>query len=221
MGDTVDPVLHTAAVAALEVALNRALALSPHSKVALAQLEDCVFALHCTSPALVVYLHPGEQGVRLTGAHQGPVTTRIKGAAADFTELATSRDPTATLINGGLELEGDSGPLLELQRIVTALDVDWEAPLVDALGDVAGHQLAQLLRHTFSWGKHAAASLARQLEEFIHEEARLSPPRLEVEDFYRDIRELGLRVDRLQSRTERLRQRLQQRLQLRPQTRRG
>jgi ubiquinone biosynthesis protein UbiJ len=213
MVDAVDPMLRTAALAALEVAINRALALSPHSKAALAQVEDCVFALHCTAPNLDIYLHPGAEGMRLTGVHPGPVTTSIKGKAADFTELATASDPTAALINGGLELEGDSAPLLELQRILAALDVDWEAPLVDALGDVAGHQLAQTLRHTFAWGKQAATSLTRQLAEFIHEEARLSPPRLEVEDFYRDVHELGLRVDRLHSRTERLRQRLQQRLQ--------
>jgi ubiquinone biosynthesis accessory factor UbiJ len=209
MAGAVDPTLHTAALAALEAALNRAVVLSPHSKAGLAQLEDCVFALHCTAPSMDIYLHPGAQGIRLTGNHLGPVTTSIKGEAADFTELATSSDPTATLINGGLELEGDSAPLLELQHILAALDMDWEAPLVDALGDVAGHQLAQMLRHAFAWGKQASASLTRQPTEFIHEEARLSPPRLEVEDFYRDLLELGLRVDRLQSRTERLRQRLQ------------
>jgi ubiquinone biosynthesis protein UbiJ len=89
------------------------------------------------------------------------------------------------------------------------LDIDWEAPLVNSLGDVAGHQLAEALRSTFAWGKQASASLTRQLQEFIQEEARLSPPRLELEDFYRDVQDLGLRVDRLQSRTERLRQRLQ------------
>jgi ubiquinone biosynthesis protein UbiJ len=66
-----------------------------------------------------------------------------------------------------------------------------------------------MLRNAFVWGRQASASLSRQLDEFIHEEARLSPPRLEVEDFYRDVHELELRVDRLQSRTERLRQRLQ------------
>jgi ubiquinone biosynthesis protein UbiJ len=209
MAGAVDPSLHTAALAALETALNRALALSVHSKTALAQLEDCVFALHCTAPGMDIYLHPGAQGIRLTGVHSGPVTTSIKGQAADFTELATSSDPTATLINGGLALEGDSAPLLELQRILAELDMDWEAPLVDTLGDVAGHQLAQLLRQAFAWSKQASLSLTRQLEEFIHEEARLSPPRLEVEDFYRDLQELGLRVDRLQSRTERLRARLQ------------
>jgi ubiquinone biosynthesis protein UbiJ len=208
MTGAVDPTLHTAALAALEAALNRALALSPHSASGLVLLEDCVFALHCTAPRFVIYLHPGAQGIRLTGVHHGPVTTSIKGEASEFAELATSADPTASLINGGLELEGDSAPLIELQHILAALDMDWEAPLVTTLGDVAGHQLAQLLRHTLAWGKQASTSLARQLEEFIHEEARLSPPRLEVEDFYRDVQEMVQRVDRLQSRTERLRQRL-------------
>ena len=175
----------------------------------MARLEDCVFALHCTAPSLEIYLHPGAQGIRLTGVHSGPVTTSVTGEASDFTELATSSDPTATLINGGLELEGDSAPLIELQQILATLDMDWEAPLVTTLGDVAGHQLAQMLRSAFAWGRQASASMSRQLEEFIHEEARLSPPRLEVEDFYRDVRELEHACDRLQSRTERLRQRLQ------------
>jgi ubiquinone biosynthesis protein UbiJ len=209
MSFAIDPTLHTAALAALEAALNRALDLSPQTKAKLAPFEDSVFALHCTAPTLDIYLHPGAHGIRLAGVHQGPVTTSIRGEAADFTELARSSDPTATLINGGLELEGDSGPLIELQHVLASLDMDWEAPLVATLGDVAGHQLAQLLRHAFSWGQQASTGLTRQLEEFIQEEARFSPPRLEVEDFYRDVQELNLRVDRLQSRTERLRQRLQ------------
>ncbi|MDG2046965.1 MAG: SCP2 sterol-binding domain-containing protein [Halioglobus sp.] len=208
MTTTIDPTLHTAALAALEAGLNRTLDLSPQSKPGLTRLEDCVFALHCTAPTLDIYLHPGAQGIRLASTHHGPVTTSIKGEASDFTELATSRDPTATLINGGLELDGDSAPLIALQQVLATLDIDWEAPLVSTLGDVAGHQLAQTLRRTFSWGKQASAGLTRQLEEFVHEEARVSPPQLEVEDFYRDLHELELRVDRLQSRAERLQQRL-------------
>jgi len=82
---------------------------------------------------------------------------------------------------------------------------------VGALGDVAGHQLAEMLRNAFAWGKQASASFGRQLEEFIHEEARLSPPRLELEDFYRDVQALSLRVERLESRSARLRARLRQR----------
>lgn len=210
MPGDINPTVHTAALAALEAAVNRALALSPGSADSLAPLEDCVFALHCTAPTVDIYLQPQGAEMRLMGIYDGPVTTSIRGEASDFTELATSRDPAATLINGKLELVGDSAPLIELQRALSQLDVDWEAPLVDTLGDVAGHQLAEMLRGAFSWGKQASAGLSRQLDEFIHEEARLSPPRLELEDFYRDVQELGLRVERLESRARRLRKKLRE-----------
>lgn len=204
----IDPALHTAAVATLERAVNQALELSSASREELDALADCVFALHCTAPPLDVYLQPGSGRIRLMGIYDGPVTTSVRGSASDFAELTTAEDPTAALINGALELSGDSAPLIELQKIISGLKIDWEAPLVNVLGDVAGHQLAQLLRGAYSWGRQASTGLGRQLEEFIHEEARLSPPRLELEDFYRDVQQLGLQVERLQSRTQRLRKRL-------------
>jgi ubiquinone biosynthesis accessory factor UbiJ len=204
----ISPTVHTAALAALEAAINRALALAPQTAAGLGELGDVVFRLHCTAPEIDIYLQPRDQGIRLIGHHEGDITTTVKGEASDFAELATAEDPAATLINGKLEIDGDSAVLIELQKLVAELEIDWEAPLVDTLGDVAGHQLAQLLRGAFSWGKQASSSLLRQIEEFIHEEARLSPPRLELEDFYHDIHELNLRVERLQSRTDRLRKRI-------------
>jgi ubiquinone biosynthesis protein UbiJ len=210
MPGDIDPTIHTAALAALESAVNRALELSAGSADALVPLHGCVFALHCTSPNIDIYLEPVENGISLMGIYEGPVTTSIRGEASDFTALATATDPAATLINGNLELVGDSAPLIELQKTLSHLDVDWEAPLVDTLGDVAGHQVAEILRGAFRWGKQAGVSLSRQLEEFIHEEARLSPPRLELEDFYRDVQELGMRVERLESRTRRLRKKLRE-----------
>ena len=211
MSGGINPTLHTAGLAAVEAAVNRGLELAPAGREALAGLEDCVFALHCTAPVLDVYLQPTGGSIRLMGVYEEPVTTSIRGEASDFAELATASDPAAALINGNLELHGDSAPLIELQRILSDLDVDWEAPLVDALGDVPGHQLAQMLRGAFSWGVQASASLARQLDEFIHEEARLTPPKLELEDFYRDVQDLELQVERLESRAARLRKRLRER----------
>lgn len=203
-----DPTLTTAALAALEAALNRALALDPAGQRHLAGLAERTFAIECTSPVVHVYLQPGAERTRLLGYYDGPVTTRVRGSASDFAELAGASDPAATLINGNLVLQGDSAPLIELQGIIGRLDLDWEAPLVNVLGDVAGHQLAQFLRAGFSAGTAASSSLLRQLEEFIHEEARLTPPRLEVEDFYGDVQALQQRVERLQSRLERLRKRI-------------
>jgi len=203
-----DPTLTTAALAALEAALNRALTLDPAGQQHLARLAGRTFAIECTAPVIHVYLQPGAERTRLLGYYDGPVTTRVRGSASDFAELAGASDPAATLINGNLVLQGDSAPLIELQGIIGRLDLDWEAPLVNVLGDVAGHQLAQFLRAGFSAGTAASTSLLRQLEEFIHEEARLTPPRLEVEDFYGDVQALQQRVERLGSRLERLRKRI-------------
>ncbi len=208
MGKVLNPTLHTAALAGLEAALNRALGLAPGAAGDLAALAGCSFAIECHTPPFQAYLFPAADGIRLAGVHEGPVTTRVSGGAADFAELAAAEDPAATLINGQLLIEGDSAPLIELQQILSRLEIDWEAPLVDNLGDVAGHQLAQGLRGLFSWGREARESLRRQLEEFVHEEARLSPPPLELEDFCRDVQSLGLEVERLESRAERLRRRL-------------
>jgi ubiquinone biosynthesis protein UbiJ len=202
----IDPTLHTAAVSALEAAVNRALELDPASQAKLQHLSGMVFGFHCLSPELDVFLLPDSNRLRLMGFWDGEVTTAIRGAASDFSKLATAEDPTAALINGQLELQGDSAPLIELQGILSNLDMDWEAPLVNTLGDVVGHQLAQGLRGLFGWGQQASSSLARQLEEFIHEEARLAPPRQEVEDFYRDVEQLHQRVERLQARIRKLTQ---------------
>ena len=199
----VDPALHTSAIAALEVAVNRALSLDAAGRSRLGELAGKVFRLQCTQPALDIYLLPAPERISLAGYHEGPVTTAIRGTAADFAELATASDPAAALINGNIELTGDSAPLMALQRSIAGLQLDWEAPLVDTLGDVAGHQLAEGLRGLFSWGRQASASFTRQLEEFIHEEARLAPPRQEVEDFYQDLETLNQRVDRLQARLRR------------------
>ena len=141
----IDPALNTAALAAVERVVNQALAHATNKKADLAALDDCVFALHCTAPPMDAYLQTGDGKIRLMGVYDGPVTTSVRGVASDFAELATAKDPAAALINGKIELKGDSAPLIELQKIITGLEIDWEAPLVEALGDVAGHQVARPL----------------------------------------------------------------------------
>jgi ubiquinone biosynthesis protein UbiJ len=201
---SINPTLHTAAISTLEQALNRALRLDPRSGEQLSPLVDQVFHFDCTNPELEIFLLPDTSGIRLMGYWDGDVTTGIRGQASDFAELASASDPAAALINGQLELTGESGPLIELQSVMKGLQMDWEAPLVNSFGDVVGHQLAEGLRGMFGWGQQASSSFARQLEEFIHEEARLAPPRQEVEDFYSDLEQLNLRVDRLQAKMSRL-----------------
>ncbi|WOJ97276.1 SCP2 sterol-binding domain-containing protein [Congregibacter brevis] len=210
MNDIRMPTVHTAGLAAAEAAANAALRLSPHSLEALKPLAGRVLALECTRPAVTVYLHSEANGeLRLQGVHDGPVATRVTGTAQDFASLAQAEDPAAALINGGIQLEGNSSTLTDMQRVFNDLDIDWEAPLVSGLGDVAGHQLAGMLSAAFHWTRQSGDNLRRQLEEFATEEARLAPPKLALEHFYEDVQQLSERSERLEQRVERLRLRLE------------
>jgi ubiquinone biosynthesis protein UbiJ len=209
VNDIRNPTLHTAGLAAAEAAANAALRLSPHSIESLKGLAGQVLALECTRPALTVYVHADEDGaLKLRGVHDGEVATRVRGSAEDFAELARAEDPAAALINGNLRLDGSSATLLSMQRVLGGLDIDWEAPLVAGLGDVAGHQIAGMLEGALAWSRQAGSNLQRQLREFATEEARLAPPPLELEHFYEDIQTLSERSERLAQRVERLRRRV-------------
>ena len=100
MTGDINPTLHTAGLAAAEAALNRALELAPAGSAALAELEESVFALHCTAPTVDIYLQPQGNSIRLMGIYDGPITTSIRGDASEFASLATASDPAAALING-------------------------------------------------------------------------------------------------------------------------
>ncbi len=200
--------LHTAGIAALETAINAALKLDPSTLNKLSELQDHVFLLHCSAPELSLYLIPGDGEIRLCGFFDGKADTALTGSFSEFTKLATAADPASALINGELELHGDSQALINLQKILKQLDIDWEAPLANIFGDVIGHQLGRNIRQGFRFGLQALQGIKRQLDEYIVEESDLVPPRWQVDHFLKDVDQLSIRTDRLNAQIQKLKQRL-------------
>ena len=132
-----DPALLGAALAAAERALNQAIALAPTSHKELDALSGTLLGVEITSLDLTLYIDmvSGTE-VRLMMHCERATDAFIRGSIEDFAALAASDDPAATLINSGVELEGRSTSLINLQQVISKMDVDWEAPLVEALGDV-------------------------------------------------------------------------------------
>ena len=200
-----DPALISAALAGAEQALNKAIELAPHSHKELDAVSGSLLAVEVTTLDLKVYIEmvTGTK-VRLMAHCEQEADAFVRGTLEDFADLATSSDPAATLINSGIELEGRSSSLITLQQIISRMDIDWEAPLVDLLGDVAGHQVATALRRFFHWGGDTRVSLRRQVSEYLMEEGRLTPPKTELEHFYAEVQSVAMRVERAQSQIEKL-----------------
>ena len=200
-----DPALLSAALAGAERALNQTIALTPTSHQELEALSGTLLGIDITSLDLTLFIDiiSGTEIALMAHCERRP-DAFVRGTVEDFAALVASDDPAATLINSGIELEGSSTKLITLQQIVSKMDVDWEAPLVDALGDVMGHQLAQALRAMSRWSESARASLKRQLSEYLLEEGKLTPPKAELEYFYDSVQSLSLRVERAQSQVAKL-----------------
>jgi len=200
-----DPALLSAAQAAAEQALNQAITLAPYSHQELDAVSGTLLGIEITTVDLTVYIEiVTDTEVRLMAHCERDTDTFVRGTLEDFAALATSYDPAATLINSGIELEGSSTSLITLQQVIARMEIDWEAPLVELLGDVVGHQIAEGLRRFFRWGEGARTSLKRQVSEYLLEEGRLTPPKAELEHFYDAVQSVAMRTERAQSQVEKL-----------------
>ncbi len=198
--------LQTAALAMLERSMHQAIELDRSKCSGLRALSGCAFLINITEPSLTVYLVIDSTGQpRLQSIYEGEITTSVSGTASDFFVLILSEDPGTELINSPLEISGESNRLLEISQILKNLDLDWEAFLTEYLGDILSHRIGSSVRRVHQWNKLIKDSLLRQIREYIHEEARLSPSKLELEDFYTDTQKLRLAADRLDSLTKKIR----------------
>jgi ubiquinone biosynthesis protein UbiJ len=68
------------------------------------------------------------------------------------------------------------------------------------VGDVAAHQIGNLVRSASGWGRRAAATFAANVGEYLQEESRDLVTRTELEEFLAQVDELREAADRLQVR---------------------
>ncbi|MCD9085507.1 SCP2 sterol-binding domain-containing protein [Stenotrophomonas sp. SY1] len=197
---------------ALEVALNRALALDPDTRTALASLDGQRIVLALESPALAMQI--GVSGQRLT---VGPVdpslepdlavrSTTLGGVLAQLPFMANARRGNSAPA-GRVKVSGDAELARRLQQLAARFDPDWQQPFVKAFGEVLGVQIAQTLRAALAQARRSAKDLAESAAEYVTEESRDVVARAELDAFHDDVDVIRDDVERLAVRVSRLRQR--------------
>lgn len=189
-----------AALASAEKMLNAALRYDPATRIGLARLEGKILAVQISSPAINVFVMPMDDELRLMGNWDGDVDTRISGSLIALAQLAQTE--IHNLKDSGVTVMGDLNLLADFQRLVKNLDIDWEEMLSQFTGDIIGHQTAQLIRAKFGWAKDRAQSAQRLTSEFLTEELKTLPGKPELNDFYQQVDDLRLAVDRAAARVE-------------------
>lgn len=206
-----NPLLSSALSAPVETLLNAVLAQDPVAAKKLERHHGRAISVECTSPLtwqLFVVVQNGRLAIRSVYEHTSDAA--IRGSAGAFSRLLLSSNQTDALFSPAIQLSGDTHLVQDLHAILAGLEIDWEEHFGNLFGDIATHQLGQLLGRTRAWGVETKETLLADIEEYVHEEARILPSRSEVNQFSSKTDELRLAVDRLAARQARLFARLQQ-----------
>lgn len=107
----------------------------------------------------------------------------------------------------GVRLAGDAPTAEAFAEMLRHARPDIEEALAGMMGDIAAHEIAATARRTDAWTRRAGSATVMNVSEFLQEEARQLPPRVEVDAFSRDVERLRDDVERAAQRLDRLRAR--------------
>lgn len=195
----VDPVIKMGVLTAIERQANLLLALDPVTIKKLSHWFGKVVAFQCTSPKWSFYVHFEHDRIRLAGFFEGDVDATFTGSSVAFASLATCRSLSFADIHG-LNISGDEELTADLQKIYQQMEIDWERPFCQVFGDITGHVMAQGLHFIGDHIHKGQQLIMDNLGEYLQEELRLIPSRVEVEGFAEDVGLLAESMDRLECR---------------------
>jgi ubiquinone biosynthesis protein UbiJ len=189
----------------LEAALNRALALDPDTRAALAPLDGRSVELTIDAPPLALQLRV--EGERLVvgpvDASREPdlaVRSTLAGLLAQLPFLKRDDAPAV----GRMRVSGDAELARHLQRLAGRFDPDWQQPFASVFGDVLGVQVANAFASALKQARATASALAESAAEYVTEESRDVVGRDELNAFHDDVDAIRDDVERIAARIARL-----------------
>jgi ubiquinone biosynthesis protein UbiJ len=205
--------LQSVAVAGLQTIVNRVLELDPELAQGLAELEGAVFEAHVLGVDKRFQLHPSATGVGvvLVGSDgQRPAAApdvTISGPPFTLLRLLGSLDSVDGVLPPDVSISGELQLVQKLTSLAKRANIDWEEPLSKLFGDSVAHEVGRGVRGLVSWARAASETFSSDLGEYLREERRLTPTRLEVGDFATHVDRVRDDVERLELRVARLNRR--------------
>ena len=196
--------LPATAITGLEAVINRYLRLDPDSGSRLADLSGRCIGIDLRGLDMTLFIFPAEHGIRLKDHIEGEPDTVLRGTPLGMMRLGLGGNTEKTLFSGDVVIEGDVETGQAFKAILDGLDIDWEEQLSRLTGDVIAHQLGNTARHGRRAFRHGLATLEKDIGEYLREELRVLPSRIETENFSADVTRISMDVDRLTARLQRL-----------------
>lgn len=185
----------------LESVLNRNIAASSAARKLCRQLEGKTLAMHLTGVPLNIQFRSDGERMTLDTAQgdAGDANATLSGSPLSFMRLA-GPSPESALRSGAVHIEGDAEVAQAFSELLKHARPDLEEELSRVVGDVAAHQIGNLARSALAFGRRASDTFTRNVAEYLQEEGRDLPTRVEADEFIAGVDAIRDDVDRLEAR---------------------
>lgn len=187
-----------------QTALNRYLALDPESTIRLRALENKIIHIELLKLGFHFQLHFTATEIQLSTELDQEPDVIIKGTPLSLFHMTIARDNRHHFFGKDVLIEGNLELGQQIIDLFDQLEIDWEEYLSRLTGDVSAHQFGRVVRGLKKWTRQVRETLLQDVNEYIHEEINLSPPREALEDFFSDIDTTRMDADRLEARIKKL-----------------
>lgn len=189
---------------ALETALNRYLTLDPESEKRLHQLNGKIVTIELLGMNKTFQLIFANEKIHLQHDNFLIPDTNIKGTPLTLLHMSLTRGDRKHFFVGDVTIEGNLDLGQQVIDLFDHLEIDWEEYASRWIGDVPSHQFGRIIRNVKNFTKRAQNVLLKNVNEYVHEETDLFPPHEALQDFFLEVDELRMDVDRIAVRVEQI-----------------
>ena len=179
--------------------INSALAHDEVSLRALGELSGTKVQIISHSPQFTIYLKIYADQITLSNEGDIEQTITLSGSLVALVSGLFDADEISTLYGTGITANGDTGVLKKLNKLMAGLNIDWEAAVGKLIGPMPAHLVTNAvskIRPAISKNKRRICEIAIEVAQ---EEFRLTPTKVEFDNFSEEIQLLSSRVDRLEA----------------------
>jgi ubiquinone biosynthesis protein UbiJ len=190
---------------ALSKAVNAYLKLDPESATRLAALENKVVVIKLLPSSLCFYCTFMQNELQLLSPDASlSIDTTVMGTPLALAGVALTKTDRHQFFADDVKIEGDAELGQQVIALFDELEIDWEEHLSHFIGDVPAFQAGKLFRKLQRITHQFTNSLTQNVSEYLHEEKEWLPAREALVDFFADIDELRMAVDRAEAKMIRL-----------------
>lgn len=185
---------------ALQTAINQAMKLDEQMPQKIQKLDGKTLEMVITPLNVNFYIRFKGSEMQLLHRIDGRPDTIIHSNPIGLIRLSLLPASKArSLFNDKIRISGDIELGQSVKKLFDEIDIDWEGHLAHFTGDVVAHQIGSFVRKGLEFKNQFSTSMQQNITEFLQEELRICPSRNELEDFFAEVDELVLSVDRLQA----------------------